>query len=140
MNFQDSFEHQVLPVPFTVLTLCGTWYPENWSARKKRFYNFFTAAILVLGISLFIEMLLNVILTIDTDKFTLEDIFATIVFAVGIYKKTNILLYRRNIINLITKYTNNPWHKPRNVMEALITLRNRIETKLVQIIIYYLLK
>ena len=136
MKFQDSIEYRVLPIPFTVLTLCGTWYPENWPAKQKRIYSLITMLLLVLGVILFIEITIKIILIKKTDDFNLENVFAAIVFAVGIYKKINILYFRPKLIDLISDYCNNEWCQPKNFEEAMIHLKVQEETRFIKSTIY----
>lgn len=115
-----------------VLTLCGTWYPENWPNKKKRIYKCVTTVLVCLGIILFVEMLIYIILTSGKDNVDLENIFAAICIAVGLYKKINILYHRPKLMNFISNYTKNQWNKPNNFEEEIVNLNILSETRLVK--------
>nr|QGW50380.1 odorant receptor 53 [Chouioia cunea] len=134
MDFQKSVEHQLFAIPFTVLTLCGAWCPENWSHENKRIYSVYTCFIMILGIIFFTEMMINIVLTFNSDNFNMENIFTAIVVGVGIYKKINVLLYRANIMNFINEYATNQWYKPRNIEETAIYSANLSERRRVTIV------
>ncbi|OXU25581.1 hypothetical protein TSAR_001224 [Trichomalopsis sarcophagae] len=129
MKFQDSIEYQLLPIPFMVLTLCGTWCPENWAKNRKRIYKCVTTVLVCLGIILLVEMLVFIIIKSGKDNIDLENIFATICIAVGLYKKINILYHRPKLMNFISNYTKNEWNKPKNFEEATIHLNILSETR-----------
>ena len=132
MKIADSIEHHFLPVPFTVLTLCGTWCPENWSRKAKRIYKCFTATVLILGIILFLETFANIVFTIGTEKFNLENVFAMNVFAIGIFKKINIINSRQEVIEFFRNYVDHEWYKPQNLIETIICRKIASETRFVK--------
>lgn len=130
MEFQKGVEYQLFSIPFTVLTLCGAWCPENWSKKEKSLYSIYTIVIMLLGIVFFSEIMINIVLTANTDNFNMENIFTAIVVGVGIYKKVNVLLFRTNIMNFINKYATKQWHKPVNLEESIIFSENLSERRL----------
>ncbi|XP_011503365.1 PREDICTED: odorant receptor 94a-like [Ceratosolen solmsi marchali] len=129
MHFYNSIEYHYLPIPFAILTICGTWCPENFSTISKQIYKLFTIVSVFLGIILFVEILIDVILSNGTIYFKLDNIFAVLVFSVGLYKTINVLCYRSMILSFITDYVDNQWYRPRNVKEIGIQQNMKSKTR-----------
>ena len=113
----QSREHCAFPIPFTILTAIGIWYPENWPKKKKPLFDTISGIILVLGMVLTIEMAIKVIITFGSEEFDIGNLFALTVFLTGLFRMMNMMYSHEKIVKLIDYYIDQNWYKPENAKE-----------------------
>ncbi|NP_001164401.1 odorant receptor 105 isoform X1 [Nasonia vitripennis] len=128
MIIRKTLEHQVLPIPFHILTLWGIWCPEHVQPRLRRFYFAFTCIVIISEILLTTEVFINLIIIIRNKRFELDVFFILTSLMNGLYKALNILLTRKRIAKLITIGFEDRWRFPRDDSEKKILQNYKFES------------
>uniref|UniRef100_A0ABD2WNV5 Odorant receptor n=1 Tax=Trichogramma kaykai TaxID=54128 RepID=A0ABD2WNV5_9HYME len=120
MLIKNSLEHQVLPVPFHLLTIWGVWCPENFNPSIKKVYSVFTIIVLAVQMSLTLGVSILFVMMISSKNFDLDIFFMMTSLINGMYKALNIFYYRKRILSLLTRGFEDRWHVPRDDYEKYI--------------------
>lgn len=128
MLIRKTLEHQVLPVPFHILTLWGIWCPEHVQPRIRCFYSVFTYFVIISDILLTTEVFIHLIVIIHNKEFELDVFFIFTSLMNGLYKALNILLTRKQIVKLLMKGFEDRWRFPRDDLEKKILQNYKFES------------
>lgn len=120
-SISNDLEYKALPVVFFFLSLTGSWCPSDWNPLAKSMYGFFSAYQRILGFTLWLTIVLNVIITNVESENLFDNIFGATVMSFGLFKQSLISKKRETIKKWIKTYFYDQWFEPRDQLEVEIS-------------------
>jgi hypothetical protein len=122
---------QVFPVTFKILIICGFWKPTHYSTFiKKYLYNCYTFIMCFLVYSFTLSHLIDIIIKSKNFDHLVERCFMVLSMLNVCCKITNILYFRKDILQLLKLLISNHC-KPNNKIEEEIQKKFYKKTKYV---------
>ncbi|KAJ8679831.1 hypothetical protein QAD02_015618 [Eretmocerus hayati] len=129
MTLSQSLEYASLPMVFHVLTFSGVWCPSDWNASSKLLYSIYSKIQMGAGISLWLTLLINIIITGTHSEKFYQSFFVIAAISLSVYKYFWVPKNREDIQDILKTCFKNNWFDSRDEYEIEIIRRFRSETR-----------